>query len=104
MKRQWTSVTDEQSRRFAKFRERRSQIDKDVVRTDRKHELFAGEDNPNLELLRSALITYSFYNFDLVRALYGMGGFDSLCVTTAALGDWREARERVSCALRPHKA
>lgn len=64
---QWQSITDDQSRRFSKFRERRSQIEKDVVRTDRKHELFSGEDNPNLDLLRRALLTYSFYNFDLVR-------------------------------------
>ncbi|KAG2380936.1 uncharacterized protein HKW66_Vig0203090 [Vigna angularis] len=36
-------------------------IEKDVVRTDR----YEGDDNPNVNILRDILLTYSFYNFDL---------------------------------------
>lgn len=54
-----------QAKKFAKFRERKSRVDKDVVRTDRTLPFYAGDDNPNVEALRSILITYSFYNFDL---------------------------------------
>ena len=54
-----------QAKKFAKFRERVSRVDKDVVRTDRTLPFYAGDDNANVESLRSILITYSFYNFDL---------------------------------------
>eukprot|EP00897_Mesotaenium_endlicherianum_P003037 jgi/Mesen1/2761/ME000017S02126 len=65
LKAQWQSVTPQQERRFAKFRERRSRVDKDVVRTDRAQAFYEGDDNPNVGTLRAILITYSFYNFDL---------------------------------------
>ena len=35
------------------------------VRTDRTIPFYEGDDNPNVELLRDILVTYSFYNFDL---------------------------------------
>ena len=52
--------------RFAKWRERKSRIDKDVNRTDSSHEFFKGSNHKaNVETLRSILLTYSMYNFDL---------------------------------------
>ncbi|TXG61224.1 hypothetical protein EZV62_012587 [Acer yangbiense] len=65
IKHQWQSISPEQARRFTKFRERKGLIDKDVVRTDRAFTFYDGDDNPNVNLLRDTLLTYSFYNFDL---------------------------------------
>lgn len=65
LKAQWQTVSEEQAKRFAKFRERKSRIEKDVVRTDRVLPFYAGEDNPNVTMLHDILVTYSFYNFDL---------------------------------------
>lgn len=65
LKAQWQTISEEQTKRFTKFRERKSRIEKDVVRTDRSLEFYAGDDNPNVMLLRDVLLTYSFYNFDL---------------------------------------
>jgi TBC1 domain family member 15 len=38
---------------------------KDVNRTDRNCEYFAGEDNPHLDTLNNILMSYMMYNFDL---------------------------------------
>ncbi|KAG9138678.1 hypothetical protein Leryth_018563 [Lithospermum erythrorhizon] len=65
IKNQWKSIKPEQARRFTKFRERKSLIEKDVVRTDRSISFYDGDDNPNVTILRDILLTYSFYNFDL---------------------------------------
>uniref|UniRef100_A0A0C9RV14 TBC1 domain family member 15 n=1 Tax=Wollemia nobilis TaxID=56998 RepID=A0A0C9RV14_9CONI len=65
LKSQWQSVSQSQAKRFSKFRERKSRIEKDVVRTDRTLPYYEGDDNPNLDRLRDILLTYSFYNFDL---------------------------------------
>ncbi|KAG6551031.1 hypothetical protein Mapa_007264 [Marchantia paleacea] len=67
LKAQWQTVSPEQAKRFAKYRERKHRVEKDVVRTDRTLPYYAGEgdDNPNITLLRDILVTYSFYNFDL---------------------------------------
>jgi Rab-GTPase-TBC domain len=51
--------------RFAKWRERRSRVDKDVRRTDRAHAFYAGDRNLHVKALRRILLTYSMYNFDL---------------------------------------
>ncbi|CAM1303479.1 TBC1D16 (predicted) [Pycnogonum litorale] len=37
-------------------------VDKDVVRTDRGNPFFAGEDNPNVEIMRNVLLNYAVYN------------------------------------------
>lgn len=37
-------------------------IEKDVVRTDRGNPFFAGEDNPNVDLMKNILLNYAFYN------------------------------------------
>lgn len=65
LKAQWQSISAEQAKRFTKFRERKSRIEKDVVRTDRSFPYYAGDENPHVTILRDILITYSFYNFDL---------------------------------------
>ncbi|PQM37146.1 TBC1 domain family member 15 [Prunus yedoensis var. nudiflora] len=65
IKKQWQSISPEQAKRFTKFRERKGLIEKDVVRTDRSLSFYDGDDNPNVNLLRDILLTYSFYNFDL---------------------------------------
>ncbi|KAL3535889.1 hypothetical protein ACH5RR_004350 [Cinchona calisaya] len=65
LKNQWQSISPAQARRFTKFRERKGLIEKDVVRTDRSLPFYDGDDNPNVNLLRDILLTYSFYNFDL---------------------------------------
>jgi hypothetical protein len=43
------------------------------VRTDRMLPFYDGDDNPNVELLRNILVTYSFYNFDLGYCQVGAG-------------------------------
>ncbi|KAK5814007.1 TBC1 domain family member 15 [Gossypium arboreum] len=65
IKSQWQSISPAQAKRFTKFRERKGLIEKDVVRTDRSLSFYDGDDNPNVNLLRDILLTYSFYNFDL---------------------------------------
>lgn len=37
-------------------------IEKDVVRTDRGNPFYAGDDNPNVELMKTILLNYAFYN------------------------------------------
>uniref|UniRef100_A0A5F9D6V1 TBC1 domain family member 16 n=1 Tax=Oryctolagus cuniculus TaxID=9986 RepID=A0A5F9D6V1_RABIT len=39
-----------------------SQMDKDVVRTDRSSQFFRGEGNPNVESMRRILLNYAVYN------------------------------------------
>jgi hypothetical protein len=62
---QWSSISAEQEGRFAKFRDRKHRIDKDVVRTDRQQALFAVEGSEGLKALHRVLLTYTFFNFDL---------------------------------------
>lgn len=65
MKLQWLSMSQIQEKNFADYRDRKCQIEKDVKRTDRTQEYFAGDDNPNLGALQDILMTYVMYNFDL---------------------------------------
>ena len=65
MKLQWRSINTDQEDRFSGFRERKTQIEKDVSRTDRTHPFFEGDENKNIELLQDVLMTYVMYNFDL---------------------------------------
>ncbi|XP_065093256.1 TBC1 domain family member 15 [Ochlerotatus camptorhynchus] len=65
MKLQWQTMTDIQERNFTGYRERKCQIEKDVKRTDRTYDFFAGDNNPNLAKLQEILMTYVMYNFDL---------------------------------------
>ncbi|KAF5725840.1 RabGAP/TBC domain-containing protein isoform 2 [Tripterygium wilfordii] len=88
IKHQWQSISNEQARRFTKFRERKGLIEKDVVRTDRSLAFYDGDDNPNVNLLRDILLTYSFYNFDLG---YCQGMSDLLSPILFVMGDEPEA-------------
>lgn len=65
MKLQWKSMSEDQQNRFAAFRERKTQIEKDIGRTDRSHPYYLGDNNPNVALLQDILMTYVMYNFDL---------------------------------------
>jgi hypothetical protein len=62
---QWQTVSEDQAKRFGKYRERKHRVEKDVIRTDRTIPFYEGDDNPNVNVLRDILVTYSFYNFDL---------------------------------------
>ncbi|GAB6026026.1 hypothetical protein CHUAL_012237 [Chamberlinius hualienensis] len=37
-------------------------VEKDVVRTDRSHPFFAGDNNPNVEIMKNILLNYAVYN------------------------------------------
>ncbi|CAF0878331.1 unnamed protein product [Adineta steineri] len=65
MKLQWKSMIEQQKQRNSLFRDRESLIDKDVIRTDRTHEYFHGDNNIHLEVLHDVLMTYNMFNFDL---------------------------------------
>eukprot|EP00092_Neocalanus_flemingeri_P004735 GFUD01005100.1.p1 GENE.GFUD01005100.1~~GFUD01005100.1.p1 ORF type:complete len:747 (+),score=206.78 GFUD01005100.1:80-2320(+) len=65
MKLQWKSTSEDQQNRFAAFRERKTQIEKDIGRTDRSHPYYEGDSNHNIALLQDILMTYVMYNFDL---------------------------------------
>lgn len=39
-----------------------SVVEKDVVRTDRGNPFFAGDDNPNVEMMKNILLNYAVYN------------------------------------------
>lgn len=65
IKLQWVSITPEQEKRFSAYRERKSAIDKDVIRTDRFLSEFADDDSQKLRQLHDVLMTYAMFNFDL---------------------------------------
>jgi len=66
LKAQWATITEAQEKKFSKYRERKVQIDKDVIRTDSKHTFFKGKmSNENIQKMRRILLAYAFYNFDL---------------------------------------
>ncbi|XP_032312575.1 TBC1 domain family member 16 isoform X3 [Camelus ferus] len=54
------SMTPEEHRAF--WRNVQFTVDKDVVRTDRSHQFFRGEGNPNVECMRRILLNYAVYN------------------------------------------
>ncbi|XP_027916325.1 TBC1 domain family member 17 isoform X1 [Vigna unguiculata] len=88
IKNQWQSISSAQAKRFTKFRERKGLIEKDVVRTDRSIPFYEGDDNPNVNILRDILLTYSFYNFDLG---YCQGMSDLLSPILFVMDDESEA-------------
>nr|XP_023026580.1 TBC1 domain family member 15 [Leptinotarsa decemlineata] len=65
MKLQWKRMTKVQEENFSDYRERKNLIEKDVNRTDRNVDFYAGDDNANLQTLNDILMTYLMYNFDL---------------------------------------
>ncbi|KAG5893896.1 hypothetical protein JTB14_001079 [Gonioctena quinquepunctata] len=65
MKLQWKRMTKVQEDNFSDYRDRKSLIEKDVARTDRALDFYAGDNNANLQTLNDILMTYIMYNFDL---------------------------------------
>lgn len=65
MKLQWKRMSKVQEDNFSDYRERKSLIEKDVNRTDRTLEFYAGDNNTNLQTLNDILMSYIMYNFDL---------------------------------------
>lgn len=65
LKGQWKAISAEQEKRFTAFRERKSAIEKDVIRTDRFLPEFAEDDSPKLTQLHDVLMSYAMFNFDL---------------------------------------
>ncbi|KAG1520686.1 hypothetical protein G6F52_007432 [Rhizopus delemar] len=87
---------DIEIRKTKEFQDEKHRIDKDVHRTDRTQEAFAGEDmpnpdpdmvvgtNPNLETMKDILVTYNFYNTELG---YVQGMSDLLAPLFVVMGD-----------------
>ncbi|XP_003744067.2 TBC1 domain family member 17 [Galendromus occidentalis] len=65
MKLQWKSFSTDQERRFTAYLARKSLVEKDVNRTDRSLDIFAGDGNEHLSMLNDVLMTYIMYDFDL---------------------------------------
>lgn len=61
---QWKAITPDQEMRFSLFRERKSLIERDVIRCDRLH-LFYADEPQNLVTLTNLLMTYMMYDFDI---------------------------------------
>lgn len=84
IKLQWLSMSKLQEKNFSDYRDRKCQIEKDVKRTDRSQDYFAGENNPHLSQLQDILMTYVMYNFDLG---YVQGMSDLLAPILATMKD-----------------
>lgn len=65
MKLQWMSISEEQELNFTEYSIRKNIVEKDVSRTDKLLEFYKGENNKNSEKLKSILMTYCMFNFDL---------------------------------------
>lgn len=61
---QWKSILPDQETRFSTFRERKSLIERDVIRCDRLHPFYI-ENQGNLDTLTNILMTYMMYDFDI---------------------------------------
>lgn len=59
-------------------------VDKDVVRTDRSHPYFAGNDNPNVTIMRNILLNYATHN---PQVGYNQGMSDLLATVLAVVQD-----------------
>jgi hypothetical protein len=57
VRQQWETLSGTQAQQWATWRERRSQIDKDVARTDRDTPLFAAADSMYLDRLQQGLLS-----------------------------------------------
>lgn len=61
---QWKSIQPDQELRFSVFRERKSLIERDVIRSDRSHPFYA-DNSQNLNSFTNLLMTYMMYDFDI---------------------------------------
>ncbi|XP_073247372.1 TBC1 domain family member 16-like [Porites lutea] len=59
-------------------------VDKDVVRTDRSHPYFSGDNNPNVAIMRNILLNYATYNYVVG---YNQGMSDLLASVLAIVQD-----------------
>ncbi|XP_077979406.1 uncharacterized protein LOC144434783 [Glandiceps talaboti] len=59
-------------------------VDKDVVRTDRSHPYFRGENNPNIDVMRNILLNYAIFNPSMG---YTQGMSDLLAPVLAEIQD-----------------
>eukprot|EP00051_Salpingoeca_urceolata_P034851 m.27040 g.27040 ORF g.27040 m.27040 type:complete len:629 (-) comp8427_c0_seq2:123-2009(-) len=84
MKTQWRTLSEDQLRHNAAWRDTFSRVAKDVRRTDRSLDFFAGEDNENLKVLSDVLLTYCAYDADLG---YVQGMNDLLAVILTVVED-----------------
>ncbi|KEG10469.1 GTPase activating protein [Trypanosoma grayi] len=65
LKLQWQSIFPEQEAHFSAFREVRSAIEKDVVRTDRAHSAYTDDNGVKQRMLYNVLMSHAMFNFDL---------------------------------------
>ncbi|XP_070579737.1 TBC1 domain family member 16-like [Ptychodera flava] len=63
-------------------------VDKDVVRTDRSHPYFRGENNPNIDVMRNILLNYAIFNPEMG---YSQGMSDLLSPVLAEIQDESDA-------------
>ncbi|XP_078467133.1 TBC1 domain family member 16 [Lampetra planeri] len=75
-------MSQEDQERF--WREVQYTVDRDVVRTDRSHPFYQGEDNPNVEIMRQILLNYAVYRPDVG---YTQGMSDLLAPILAEVRD-----------------
>lgn len=64
---QWKSILPDQEDRFTAYRERKSIVERDVVRCDRTHPFYSlncDKSTEHLEQLRHLLMTYVMFDFD----------------------------------------
>ncbi|XP_046465949.1 TBC1 domain family member 16 [Neodiprion pinetum] len=86
IKRRRESMSPEQAENF--WRNVVCIVEKDVVRTDRGNPYYAGEDNPNIEIMKNILLNYAVYNPQLG---YTQGMSDLLAPLLAELNSEAEA-------------
>ncbi|XP_071494436.1 TBC1 domain family member 16-like [Diadema antillarum] len=80
------SMTTEDMKIF--YRRVQSTVDKDVVRTDRSHPYFKGENNPHVETMRNILLNFAVYH---PVTGYSQGMSDLLAPILAELQDESDA-------------
>jgi len=61
----WKYVEAHPECKWNKFKSKCHNIEKDVVRTDRTNDFYAGENNENLKKMKDILTTYIYFNSDL---------------------------------------
>jgi hypothetical protein len=86
---QWECITPTQAAHWARWRERRAQVEKDVVRTDRDCASLAAADSPGLARMQRVLLSYVMYNQDLG---YSQGMSDVLSPVLLVMPDEAEVR------------
>eukprot|EP01127_Copromyxa_protea_P015026 TRINITY_DN4267_c0_g1_i1.p1 TRINITY_DN4267_c0_g1~~TRINITY_DN4267_c0_g1_i1.p1 ORF type:complete len:410 (-),score=94.28 TRINITY_DN4267_c0_g1_i1:66-1295(-) len=84
LKTHWSSISNAQLSSFSEWRSQQSQIEKDVVRTDRDLEWFQDDQSPYLLQLNNILCSYAWFNWDLG---YVQGMNDILAILIPLFGE-----------------